>query len=227
MSWVTHVSWPILMWDMACSHVRHNAFTSETRLIGVSDIAHSREWALYLWMCYGSHVNRLCLTWEWVISHTWMSYVWHVNELCLLVNVCVMSHMWTGHVSHENQSCLTRECIIFQSANESRLTREWVLSHMWMSHVSHVNVSCRNRHCVMSHMWTSHVSHVNESCLTSECVMSHLKCEQARCHRRISHVSHVNESCLNHKCIMSHTWISYVSHVKMSHMGYIYICTCI
>jgi len=58
--------------------------------------------------CWGSvlishvkHIDKSCLTYEWVMAHVWMSHATHVNESCHTHEIqWVMPHMWMSHVTH-------------------------------------------------------------------------------------------------------------------------------
>ena len=80
-------------------------------------------------MSHVTHMNKLCRTYEWVMSHRRISHVTHTNKSCHTCRTYerVMSHTWMSHVTQANQSCHTYE---------------WVMSHMshiWIYHVAHVN----------------------------------------------------------------------------------------
>jgi len=78
------------------------------------------------YLSHVTHMNELCHTHEWVMSHTWMSYITHMNESCHTYKL-VMSHTWMSYITHMNDLCHTYE---------------WVISHTWMSYVAHINESC-------------------------------------------------------------------------------------
>jgi len=156
---------------------------------------HAYEWVMphtnefcHVWMSYGMHMNKSCLTCEWV-NESGHTYEW------------VMSHIWMSHVTHMNESCHTRMCSV---------TYEWVMACIWMSHISHMNKSWQT--------WMSHVTHMNETCHTYGWVLSHMwmGCvnESCRTHERVmSHVSWVMSHILYELWTHLNCWRGHVSHV--------------
>jgi len=114
---MSHV-WMSHTWLWATSRIEHDSFYSYMRhdsflfviLLIQSYVWHeSFTYDLFIcvtWLITYHHyhvvtrhvtcMNKSCLTYEWVMSHTWMSHCTHTNEFYQTYEP-VMSHVWMSH----------------------------------------------------------------------------------------------------------------------------------
>ena len=149
------------------------------------------SWVL---MCTYYVHTRVCVTYEWVMSHMWMwmSHVTHMNESC---------HTWKmSHVTHMNESWHTYENM--SELVGSHMPRVQILCVCVCVCVSHMNEICHKCEWVRSHM-------KNESCHKYEWVLSHMKI------LKISWVL-TYHMCTYYVCVcawMYHLWMGHVTHM--------------
>jgi len=130
-------------------------------------------WAL--WVSHVTHMQEVCHTYEWVVSHIRASHVTHMKE-DPLNPICpsgdwerILSHTWMNHITRMNESWHTHERVMLHTL-VSRVTRmhesyhthtcKWVISRTWI---------------VMSHTFAKHVTHVNK-CFTHWCDVTQVTC---------------------------------------------------
>jgi len=125
----------------------------------------------HIWMSYATHLNKSCLTSEWVVSHSWTSHHTHLNES----SEWAMSYTWMSHVTHLNKSQHTSGWVTTHITDESptactglprtMYTHEspWCpfTTHTCISHATCLNESRHTSEWVTSCIWKSHVALLN------------------------------------------------------------------
>jgi len=163
-------------------------------------------------MRHVTHMNKLCHTCEWVMSHIW---------------TCRKVYVHCGQESRTRTNHVTRVKCRITHMKESWHTHERVTSHVWMQMTSHV-WNCRMQRMgadvlymhiyvqiyvkmyvqiyVLAFVGKRHGTHMNKSSHTYEWVTSHTS---------MSRVTHMNGSRGTRKRAMSHTWKSHITHVNV------------
>jgi len=139
----------------------------------------------HIWMSHSTHMNKPCLTCEWVMTHRCKSQVKYsvfknmrefIHEACHTYG-WVIAHIWINHVTHANESCHTYKRVMSYPhiCKEScDISISGSMREFRESHVICIDESRHARECVMAHIWMSHVTHRNASCYTYGWVMWHV-----------------------------------------------------
>jgi len=135
----------------------------------------SKTWLL--WFVHLQSANASCHTYGSVMSHVSMSHVIHMDKLCNTfewvmsltrrhTHGWVLSYMSISYVTRINEKC----DFLVTFYGPQRLT---LVVRGWMDHVTHLNESCHGYKRVISCTWMSHVARTQESWHTHKWVMAH------------------------------------------------------
>jgi len=202
-------SWPIHMWDMTHSYVRHDS------CIHVSVLVRSDSWALCLW---SSYTRSTCVSWlihVWHDSHigeTWLIQVWDMTHSCLRHDskCCPWSATWLTHMWDMTHAYVRHDSCMCDRTH----------SYMW--HDSFMSVTWLILRGDMTHTYVWPDSFISMTWLVLTCDVTgkclHLKCTSSK--------NLCNTKPWRHDSFICMTWRIHMynrSHVHVRHDSFIWV----